>query len=192
MQADICYVVSLLLITVLNSWRGWSCFFVPTSSTLGCSTRVVSDRKASRGLLGTGYCLWAQKPFWFLLGLTISFIPEKWHRDSDKYFNKSYLKRKAGLIRAWSYWQDVSAEHEYGGSEAVMFPTLGYCVLLIYGWHRLLLQLRYLISVHITSLTSEPGQLESPDRLPVPQTPEPVVVMQVSGGVHVSGDVQQL
>lgn len=87
----------------------------------------------------------------------------------------------------------MSAEHEHGGSETVMFPTLGYCMLLIYRWHRLLLQLGYLISAHIASLTREPGQLESPDRLPVPQTPELVVVMQVSGGVgDASGDVQQL
>lgn len=87
----------------------------------------------------------------------------------------------------------MSEEREYGGSETVMFPTLGCYRLPIYRWHRLLLQLGYLISVHITSLTSEPGQLERPDRLPVPQTPELVVVMQVSGGVgDASGDVQQL
>lgn len=96
------------------------------------------------------------------------------------------MKTKAGLIRAWSYGQDVSTECECSDSETV-FSTLGYCTSLAHRWHSLLLWLRYLIAVPITALTSAPGHLEPSDQLPGPEELGLIMAMQVSGDVHTSG-----
>lgn len=121
-QADICYMVSLLVMTSLKSWRGWFCFFMLTSSTLAHSTSALSDRKPSWGLLGTGCRLWAQKPAWFPPGLMISFISEEWLWDSGILINPIWKERQvdkglrllAGCVcRMWIGGSETNVSHPW-------------------------------------------------------------------------------